>query len=77
MDKVENWITWILMAALLYKVSQDSAPACNTTAGTGWGVTSGLASGVVGNQLTSGLAGFRSLSGSVDCGCGGACGGCA
>lgn len=76
MDKLENWVTWILMAALLYKVSQESAP-CNTASSTGFGVTDALSSGAVANQLTSGLAGYRSLRGLSDCGCGGNCGGCA
>lgn len=40
MDKLENWITWGLLAALIYYQQQPAAPATTDGGGGGGGVLS-------------------------------------
>ena len=62
MDKLENWITWGLMFALLYQVSKPAQfePVCPTPFGTDWGVTDALQT----SNNTFGLSGYNG-----GCGC--------
>jgi len=62
MDKLENWVTWALMFALLYEIKQAGPQqVCATTTTSPWGVVSALQQNAT-QQAT--LAGF----------CGGNCG---
>lgn len=60
MDKLENWITWGLLFALLYQQSQPATyqPVCSSSSSGsgGWGVTNALASSM-------GLSGFQGTTG--------------
>lgn len=73
MDKLENWVTWILMAALYYRVTQIEQGVPCAPSGSGWPLVDTINSPILDPLPISGLNGFR---GNGSCNCGGMCGSC-
>lgn len=56
MDKLENWIIFGLLAAILFKVNDTVTPeGCNQTTSTGWGVSDLLANGEAQSGTLAGM----------------------